>query len=187
MPSTKDQLSKYNKNKIFIETGSLVGDGIQRALDAGYEKVISIECHDGYFNTSKERFKDDDRVTVILGDSSKDLFDIIKDIDEEITFWLDAHYMWNDPNQDISEHPGEGYVPTRDELEQIKKHHIKTHTILIDDIEHLNNLSPRGSDPPTGTEQTLTPNLVKYVQTINENYKCSTVINPDGNFFECCL
>ena len=75
----------------------------------------------------------------------------------------------------------------KNELEQIKKHHIKTHTILIDDIDHLNNLSPRGSDPPTGTEQTLTPNLIKYVQTINENYKCSTVINPDGNFFECCL
>ena len=45
MPATAEQLSKYNGNKIFIETGSLTGDGIQRALDAGYEKVISIECH----------------------------------------------------------------------------------------------------------------------------------------------
>lgn len=42
MPATVEQLLKYNNNKIFIETGSLIGDGIQRALDAEYEKVISI-------------------------------------------------------------------------------------------------------------------------------------------------
>lgn len=187
MPSNKDQLAKYNKNKIFIETGSLVGDGIQRALDAGYEKVISIECHPGYYNTSKERFAKDERVTVIFGDSSKDLFNVIENIDEKITFWLDAHYMWNDPNQDIKQHPGEGYVPTYDELKQIKNHHINSHTILIDDIDHLNNLAPRGSDPPTGIEETLTPNLINYLLTINENYKYSVVLNSDGNFFECYL
>jgi hypothetical protein len=185
MPATKEQLSKYTNNKIFIETGSLVGDGIQRALDAGFEKVISIECHQGYYETSKERFKDNDNVEVILGDSSKDLYDIIKDIDEPITFWLDAHYMWNDPNQDISNHPGNGYVPTYDELVQIEKHPIKTHTILIDDIVHLNNLAPRGEDPPTGTEDTLTPNLMKFVSGINEDYMFMTVNNSDGDFFEC--
>ena len=124
MPATIEQLSKYNNNKIFIETGSLIGDGIQRALDAGYEKVISIECHPGYYETSKERFKDNDKVEVILGDSSKDLYDIIKDIKEPITFWLDAHYMWNDPNQDIDKHPGNGYVPTHDELVQIGRAHV---------------------------------------------------------------
>ena len=95
--------------------------------------------------------------------------------------------MWNDPNQDIDKHPGNGYVPTHDELVQIKKHSIKTHTILIDDIDHLNNLAPRGSDPATGTENTLTPNLMKFVLSINKKYMFSTINNNDGNFFECTL
>ena len=95
--------------------------------------------------------------------------------------------MWNDPNQDINNHPGNGYVPTYDELVQIKKHNLKNHTILIDDIDHLNNLSPRGSDPPTGTEDTLTSNLTKFVSTINDQYKFDTIQNTDGNFFECNL
>ena len=187
MPASSQQLSKYNNNKIFIETGALIGDGIQKALDAGYEKVISIECHQGYYEKSSDRFKGNDKVEVIYGDSSKDLFDIIEDINEPITFWLDAHYMWNDPNQDINNHPGNGYVPTYDELVQIKKHNLKNHTILIDDIDHLNNLSPRGSDPPTGTEDTLTSNLTKFVSTINDQYKFDTIQNTDGNFFECNL
>ena len=190
MPINLSQVKNYNNNKIFLETGALVGDGIQRALDAGYEKVISIECHLGYYNTSKDRFAGDDRVSVIHGDSSTDLYDVIKDIDENITFFLDAHYMWNDPNQDIKEHPGEGYVPTHDELKQIKKHHLNTHTILVDDIIHLNNLErrgPSGQDPPTGTVETLTPNLANYLLTINENYQFSIVSNSDGDYFECIL
>ena len=30
-------------NPVFIETGSLQGKGIQAAIDAGFQKVISIE------------------------------------------------------------------------------------------------------------------------------------------------
>ncbi len=187
MPINLQQVKKYTNNKVFVETGALLGDGIQRALDAGYEKVISIECHLEYYNKTRDRFAGDDRVTVIRGDSSVDLYDAIKDIDENITFFLDAHYMWNDPNQDIKQHPGEGYVPTHDELKQIKKHPVNTHTILIDDIIHLNNLNNRGEDPPTGTVETLTPNLQKYLLTINENYKFNIVSNSDGDYFECLL
>jgi len=199
MPATSNQLKKYNNNKVFVETGTLIGDGVRRAIHAGYKKIISIECHPEYYRKSKERFSDYDNIEIIFGDSSKILFDVIKDVDEPITFWLDAHYMWNDPNQKLEKHPGEGYVPTHDELCQIKKHHIKNHTILIDDIVHLNDLSDRHAiypflwglfsyvkvHPPTGTTETLTENLKTFLLTVNSNYKFEVVKNKDGNFFEC--
>ena len=42
MPSKVENFKKY-PNPVFVETGSLMGDGIQQALEAGFQKVISIE------------------------------------------------------------------------------------------------------------------------------------------------
>lgn len=56
------------------------------------------------------------------------LYDVIKNINSSITFWLDGHYSGYDTAQ------GDENNPILKELEQIKKHHIKNHTILIDDI-----------------------------------------------------
>jgi hypothetical protein len=134
--SASTELFKYfNKNNVFVETGAMLGNGIQQALDAGYSKIISIEYSEYHANFCKNRFLNNLNVTVIHGDSSKILYDIIKDIEEPITFWLDAHYSGCG---DYS-----NYVPTAcginessliEELDQIKKHKLNTHTIMIDDI-----------------------------------------------------
>ena len=56
MPTKKETFSKY-KNKYFIETGSHLGNGIQQALDAGFDNVISIELSDKYFGICENKFK----------------------------------------------------------------------------------------------------------------------------------
>ena len=37
-------LKKY-KNSVFLETGTYQGDGIKKALEAGFEKIYSIEIN----------------------------------------------------------------------------------------------------------------------------------------------
>ena len=45
---------KY-KTKVFIETGTHMGNGIDRALDIGYDKIFSVEIMEGYFNACIEK------------------------------------------------------------------------------------------------------------------------------------
>jgi len=122
------ELIKY-ANKYYIETGSFHGDGIQDALDAGFEKVISIEITPVFYDECIERFKNDDRVEIILGDSVIKLPKIIENIKHKCVIMLDAHYMEN-----LSTHNG-SIVPLIEELEAITEHARKYNdTIMIDDM-----------------------------------------------------
>ena len=91
MPAYKELFQRY-PNRIFIETGSYVGDGIQSALDAGFETIYSIELSSQLFSHCCRRFEWDPRVLVCHGDSGEMLPGILKYIDEPVTFWLDSHY-----------------------------------------------------------------------------------------------
>lgn len=114
-------------NRYFIETGTFGGSGVQKALDAGFSEVRSIECELGHYQYCLARFRDIQQVKLFHGDSSHDLWPLIQEIDEPATFWLDAHIF--PPRSD-----GGKNCPLIEELEQIKQHPIKTHTILIDDM-----------------------------------------------------
>jgi len=119
--------AKYKK-KYFVETGTFRGDGVQQALDAGYEEVYSIELSESLYMCAKERFKDRPNVHLIHGDSSKVLWDVISQINGPITFWLDGHYSGGITAR------GETTTALLQELDAIARHPIKTHTILIDDV-----------------------------------------------------
>jgi hypothetical protein len=114
-------------NPVFVETGTFGGDGVQKALDTGFPLVLSIEADEGLFKAAKRRFRLQPNVRIYQGDSATDLYDMISTIREPITFWLDAHIY--PPRAD-----GGKNCPLIEELEQIKQHPIKTHTILIDDM-----------------------------------------------------
>jgi hypothetical protein len=130
-------------NRVFIETGSYHGDGIQHALDAGFNYVLSIECDRDLFEITNERFWDNDNVVVFYGDSREVLQEVLEDIEEPCTFWLDSHSPKN--------------LPLLKELEIIKNHPIKTHTILIDDLR-LWSVKETGFDTATLKEILLSIN-----------------------------
>jgi len=54
--------------------------------------------------------------------------DLLKEIDEPATFWLDGHHSAGDTAF------GDYRAPLIQELDAIKNHPIKNHTILIDDM-----------------------------------------------------
>jgi hypothetical protein len=149
---SNEELKKY-LNDIFVETGSHQGDSIQLALDCGFKEVHSIELHEGFFNFCKNRFKDMPNVKLYLGDSAKDLNMILSNINKRCTFWLDGHYSGPATSIGIVE------FPILEELNAIKNHPIKDHTILIDDIRCWNNIFFKIED------------IKNLISSINPNYK----------------
>lgn len=124
----------YNHpNKYFVETGSFAGDGIQKALNAGFEEIHSLDIDAGCANSCRKRFGNYPQVHIWLKDSGRQLYEVIEPLDAPITFWLDGHNGWPDPL-------GGKNTPLMDELEQIKQHPIKEHTIMIDDLHCCNTI-----------------------------------------------
>lgn len=145
-------------NEVFIETGSYVGDGIQAALDAGFKQVLSIELSPFYYEHCKKRFKGNKKVRLFLGSSIDVLPRLLKVINTPVTFWLDAHYSGGDTAKAKQD------VPILEELEIIKYHVIKTHTILIDDIRLI------GKDSLDWNKFTI-QEVESLLGTINPDYK----------------
>lgn len=127
MPSSL-KLFKRCISDTFFETGCYIGDGIQFAVEAGFKEIYSMELSDKYFNICNERFKNKPFIKIIKGDSGIHLYDAIKNIDNRITFWLDGHHSGGDTAL------GCAWTPLMQELDSIKKHPIKDHIIMIDDI-----------------------------------------------------
>ena len=109
-----------------------MGDGISHAIGAGIEKIYSIEVVSRLHEHCKARFEyfeKKEKVFLIEGDSATEIENILSNINEECVFWLDGHWSMG-----MTGHNGKKESPLLEELEQIAKHHIKTHTILIDDL-----------------------------------------------------
>lgn len=117
-------------NYYFVETGTFGGQGIRLALRAQFPEIHSVELDTKLHSEALSQFRAAHNVRIWHGNSGTMLYDVIKDLDKPITFWLDAHNGVYDPRGNNT--------PILQELDQIKKHHIKTHTILIDDMHCCN-------------------------------------------------
>ena len=94
MPVSSVDFSKWREEsglRILVETGTYIGGGIRHALRGGMERVVSIEASDDYFRNAQGLFGNDPRVSLVLGDSSTTLGQVLLGIDEPVIFWLDAH------------------------------------------------------------------------------------------------
>lgn len=154
--SLKKELLSKHPNRIFIETGSQYGHGIDVALQCDFEKIYSVDIDSKYHAHCTNRFPEQiesKQLELFIGDSAKMLKNILDQIDEPATFWLDAHGGWG----------GGGTIcPLIPELKQISEHHIKTHTILIDDRRMFGKYWGVGL-----SEQ----DVIDLVKDINEDYK----------------
>ena len=159
-----DALLSY-QNPVFLETGTHHGDTIYKIANNNFYnplKIYSLELSDVFFNMSKKRFENNINIFLYKANSKYDLYNIIKDINDPITFWLDSHWS-GCPNVgcDIVT-----VCPILEELEQIKKHSIKTHTIMINDIRLMNNSSNKYIGFPVTLKQ-----ILKKIFEINPKYK----------------
>lgn len=133
MPLSEEILRRFAA-RVFVETGSYLGDGVQAALDAGFERVVTIEADRASWERVRARFADDPRVTTILGDSADLLAAAVDDVREPAVFWLDAHWSGDGTGGRPPIRDSCVYSPVIDELEVIGAHPVKGHTVLIDDV-----------------------------------------------------
>ncbi len=125
----KFDLRKYNTpGSVFIETGLWKCHGVEKAIQAGFEKIISIEIAPRIFKAGQKRLSkhiSSGRVSLLLGDSSSMMDVALSQVpDSRIVFWLDGHYQGVGPC--VSN-------PLYSELDAIARHARKDHTVLIDD------------------------------------------------------
>jgi len=150
MPINKEILYPY-KRKIFVETGSLIGDGIKAALEVGFEKIYSIEIDDYYFKMCLLIFRTYKKVNLIKGDSREELSKILRQIQEPATIWLDAHTDFD--------------TSIMGELEVLQQYPIKNHILLIDDVRDLKNKF----------KNIDFNNVINEIKKINPNYNISFI------------
>lgn len=130
MPSKRAILADYAKAynlKTFVETGTCDG-GTLAAMIPLCDKLYSIELDDEIYGVAAERFAPFPSVTMIHGDSSTKLPNLLALIDQPTLFWLDAH---------DADYKG----PIVTEVLSIFRSTAKG-VILVDDADYINKAIP---------------------------------------------
>jgi hypothetical protein len=112
--------------RIFIETGTYLGDMVWAVKD-NFFRIYSIELSRELYERARKRFSKYNHISVLEGDSSEMLPEILDSVEERCLFWLDGHYSAGITAR------GERETPILEELKHILAHSIEDHVILIDD------------------------------------------------------
>lgn len=126
-------ISHYKKlynYKILVETGTYLGNMIE-AQKNNFKTIYSIEISETFFQQARERFKEDQHIHLILGDSGEKLKEVVYLLNDPAIFWLDGHYSGGNTSK------GEKNTPIFNELKTILDNHFP-HVILIDDAVDFN-------------------------------------------------
>ena len=119
--------------KLVIETGAYLGDGINKFIENGFERVVSIEIDTRLFEHCKNRFRDNESVQMVNGNSVDYLRENIEKMPDEVLFFLDAHFSGG-----ITSHADGQKVPLIEELEIILSGFTgDTCSIIIDDADYF--------------------------------------------------
>ena len=86
----KDYAKRFGLS-VLVETGTYSG-GTIAATKNQFAEIYSIELSPEFHKSAKERFGDDPKVHLLLGDSGVVLRQILLTMNQTALFWLDAHY-----------------------------------------------------------------------------------------------
>ena len=115
----------YSKYPYFIETGTYLGH-TTLALEPYFEKVYTIECSAKYFELAKSKYQGN-KISFILGDSSKVFHRLLPTIHQKCVFFLDGHYSSQDTGRCDKD------VPLLEEISLIQKLFRHEAILIIDD------------------------------------------------------
>jgi hypothetical protein len=136
LTSTFYNLTKTSKSNHYIETGAYLGNGIKGVL-SNYQNVHSIELSPKWYQHNVEQFSKNTNVNMYLGDSKLVLPELLNNINEPVTIFLDAHYSGGTTAF------GEEETPLLLELEVLKNRKYDD-IIIIDDCRLLGKIGNCG-------------------------------------------
>lgn len=120
--------------RILVETGTFRGEMLE-ALKHDFVSLYSVELSERFHQEATARFRTDRHVHLLLGDSGRELSQIIETLAEPALFWLDGHYSEGETARGAKD------TPIVEELEHIARSPVKGHVIIIDDARCF------GTDP----------------------------------------
>jgi hypothetical protein len=121
--------SRY-KTSVLVETGTYLGDMVEAQKNV-FSTIYSIELSDRLYKKAVKRFKGNDSIRLLQGDSSNRLTEIVNELKQPALFWLDGHYSGGITAL------GDKECPVPEELEAIFKSSL-SHVILVDDARLFN-------------------------------------------------
>ncbi|PPK87989.1 hypothetical protein CLV84_0951 [Neolewinella xylanilytica] len=110
----------------FVETGTFMGDMVE-AQRKHFARIFSVELSKPLFIRAVKRFRGDNHITILQGDSGKVLRSVVPELQEPAIFWLDGHYSGGVTAL------GESVSPILAEIETILSDTLHDHVLLIDD------------------------------------------------------
>ena len=114
-----------------VETGTYRGDMLLAMLH-DFRTLYSIELHPKLHSRAQQLFLHQPKVRLLHGDSGTKIADVLKELNEPAVFWLDGHFSAGQTAKaDLN-------TPIIAELDQVLKHRIRDHVVLIDDARLFN-------------------------------------------------
>ena len=142
--------------RVLVESGTYYGDMVE-AMKGFFDVVYSIELSTELFAKAQNRFRKDENVSIIQGDSGCEIGKIVANLEVPALFWLDGHYSSGETAK------GSKDTPIFEELESVLASKGIDHVILIDDARCF------GTDPSYPTIEALT----EFVRSRRDNVKIS--------------
>ena len=118
--------------KVCVETGTHRGLGVF-TFSMFFDKVYTIELSKELYDFSREKYKDEDKISFLHGKSTDLLEAAVKDIKQPYFLFLDAHGSGGDTTFDVKY--GNGGSPVLEELECVKSN--PPAWIVIDDLHEF--------------------------------------------------
>lgn len=119
---------KAHNVKYFVESGTYKAE-TTLLVAPHFEHVYTVEIHEGLYEAAVERCKDVENITLVKGDSIKELGPITAKVTEGAVIFLDAHISgcdsgWNQINR----------VPIFQELDVILPNKLGPSVFIFDDL-----------------------------------------------------
>lgn len=150
MSVVKSHLERHH-TRVFVETGTYLGSMVEFIAKTTGAHCYTIEIVPEIHARAKRILAGLNKVELLLGDSAVKLPEILANLSEPATFWLDGHYSGAFTGKSDVD------TPISAELTHILDHPIKRHVILIDDARdfvgqnnypHLSALLAQFDDHP---------------------------------------
>lgn len=125
------EFARKFKCNILVESGTYLGD-MMEAQKERFDLLFSIELSPDLWKQAVARFKGQEHVTILQGDSGRVMSNLVPGLNARTLFWLDGHYSGGITAK------GDKECPVDAELDAIIGDNARQHIILIDDARLFN-------------------------------------------------